>query len=144
MKFLLSVLLVGCLSWQVHAQETDRETASKIVALERVGKFQACQNKDLKTLDSMLDEDFVSVDEEGMLMTKAQMLIFVQAANFLKYLPEEMAVKLHGDTAIVTGVYQVKGAVKGRPFEKHVRFIDTWIRKTGGWVSIASLSTPAM
>ena len=37
-----------------QGQEADAE--SKIIALERVAKLQACEAKDLRTLDAMLDD----------------------------------------------------------------------------------------
>jgi len=143
MKSLACILLIACTCLVAYSQEgADRATQSKLIALERIGKLQACQNKDIKTLDSILDEDFVHVDEQGAVMTKAQLLSFVQSADTLIFLTDAMIVKLHGDTAIVTGLFQLKGAARGKPFTKQGRFVDTWIRKGNGWVAIASLSTP--
>jgi hypothetical protein len=54
------------------AQDCDhRDNAGKLLALERVGKLQATQLKDLKMLNEILDENFVVVGQDGVLMNKA-------------------------------------------------------------------------
>jgi hypothetical protein len=53
-----------------------------------------------------------------------------------------MVVHLHGDTAVVTGIYQTTGIEHGKPFKHRERFIDTWRYKNGVWMSIASLTMP--
>jgi len=125
------------------AQEmSDSEARSKIVALEQVAKLQAWENQDLKMLDELLDANFFYVDPSGKLQTKGQLMAFVQMANSLQFLTDAMVVRLHNDTAIVTGLYQIKGVVRGRPYVSRGRFVDTWLRQEGRWVEIASLATP--
>jgi len=125
------------------AQEaSDSDVKTKIIALERVAKLQASADKDLKTLDELLDADFFYVDPSGKLQTKAQLMAFVRMADSLQFLTDAMVVQLHRDTAIVTGIYQIKGVVRGRPYLSRGRFLDTWLRKGGRWVAIASLATP--
>jgi hypothetical protein len=48
-----------------------------------------------------------------------------------------MTVYLHGNAAIVTGVFQIKGVDHGKPFAQRERFVDTWLYKNGQWVSMA-------
>jgi ketosteroid isomerase-like protein len=145
MRLLMCMMFVASVSPLPCAQEVrDRGMESKIIALERIGKLQAFQVKDIKTLDSILDEDFVCVDEQGDVMTKPQVLSFVQSADSLNFLADGMTAKLHGDAAVVTGLFRLTGTTKGKPFLREGRFVDTWIRRKSGWVTIASLWTPAM
>ena len=126
-----------------YAQATqDSDAESKIMALERIEKLQAYESKDLKTLDGILDEGFVHVDPEGRLLNKPEMLGYVQAVDSLQYIVEAMVVKLHGNTAVVTGLYRMKGVERGKRFARKGRFVDTWLFKNGRWVAIAALSTP--
>jgi ketosteroid isomerase-like protein len=120
---------------------TDSEAASKIIALEHVWN-QAAEVKDPKALDTLLDDAFVYVDPDGNLLTKAEVLSDLQALRRLQVLSESMVVHLHGDTAVVTGIYQTKGVDRGKPFVRRDRFVDTWHYKNGVWMSIASLATP--
>lgn len=140
---LLLTMLLAVLVPRATGQDRDhRDIEGKLLALERVGKLQATQLKDLKMLNEVLDENFVVVDQDGALMNKAQVLAYVQMATSLRYLTSNMTVRLHGRTAIVTGSYRLNGVVAGKNIERRGRFVDTWLEKEGRWVAIASLSTP--
>ena len=140
---LLWSMLFAVLASPGSAQDSDhRDIEGKLLALERVGKLQATQLKDLKMLNEILDESFVVVDQDGVLMNKTQVLAYVQMATSLRYLTSDMTVRLHGRTAIVTGTYRLNGVVAGKSIERHGRFIDTWLEREGKWLAIASVSTP--
>ena len=143
MKTLTWVVLLVCLGTSLgYGQQDDPDAESKIIALERIAKLQAFEAKDLKTLDAQLDDAFVYVDSEGKLRNKAEILAYVQAANSLRFIVEAMVVRMHGDTAIVTGLYRMKAVEQGKPFDRQGRFVDTWLYKNGRWIAIASLLTP--
>lgn len=145
MRHCVFILLLGCsITPAVCAQGTDdRAVQSKIIALEQAFKVLAYQNKDTKTINSILDDNFVLVNEHGGLQTRAEFLLFVHSADSLSYKAGAMIVKLHGETAVVTGLYELKGVIKGKPFRHQGRFVDTWLQKSGQWVAIASLSVAA-
>ena len=138
------MLTLACLAVPNVIAQNDGpgDVEGKLLALERIGKVQASQMKDLKMLDEILDDNFVAVDHNGALMNKSQLLAYIQGATSLRIVPGEMNVRLHGRCAMVTGVYQVEGIISGKTFVQRGRFIDTWIEKGGKWVEIASLSTP--
>jgi uncharacterized protein DUF4440 len=142
---LLLTVLFAVLASPCAEQGSDhRDIEGKLLALERVGQLQATQLKDLKMLNEILDENFVVLDQDGVLMNKAQVLAYVQKATCMQYLASEMSVRLHGSTAVVTAVDRVNGVVGGRRSEQSIRFIDAWVEKEGEgkWVAIDSLSTP--
>jgi ketosteroid isomerase-like protein len=135
------MLLAGMGTLAGYGQTSQSDTRSKLFALENVWN-QAAQRKDLKALQHLLDDAFVYVDSSGKIMTKTDVLASVQVSPVLRVLSESMVVHLHGDTAVVTGIYQTKGTERGKPFIRRERFIDTWHYKNGVWMSIASLITP--
>ena len=143
MRALASLVLLVCLGLPLsYAQGTDPGAESKLIALERIQKLQAFKARDLKTLDEMLEDGFVNVDLDGRTRTKADLLAYIQGVDSLRYTPDAMTVRLHGDTAIVTGLFQVTGVERGKPFIQRGRFVDTWLCKNGRWIEIASISTP--
>ena len=144
MRAFTLVALLACLATRMsYAQATqDADAESGLMALERIVKLQAYESKDLKTLDAILDDSFVLVDPEGRLLAKPDVLAYVEAVGSLQYIVEAMVVKLHGNTAVVTGLYRMKGVERGKPFARKGRFVDTWLFKNGRWVAIAALSTP--
>jgi hypothetical protein len=94
-------------------------------------------------LDRILDDTFVNVTSEGRFLTKAKVLAEVKvSSNQFVTTSESMIVRLHGDTAVATGIRKTTGLVRGRPFARQERFLDTWLYKNGSWVSLASLATP--
>jgi len=103
---------------------------------------QAYVLKEPKALEKILDDAFVNVESDGKVITKADVLAEVRTSAVLQVLTESMVVRLHGDTAIVTGVVLIKGVERGKPFAQRRRFVDTWLYKNGQWVTIAGLVTP--
>lgn len=145
MKALPWTMVLICLGSGMAASQAadDPDVASKLVALERVSKMQAWQNKDVTALGAVLDDAFVYVDPKGKVLTKAEMLMSIETTDAFQFTAEAMTVKLHGKTAIVTGLYRMTGAEHGKPFVRRGRFVDTWLDKNGQWIAIASLLTPA-
>lgn len=54
----------------------------------------------------------------------------------------DMRVTRYGETAVVTGVEQLKGTYKGRAGEMALRFTNTLVRRDGRWQLVAHQSTP--
>jgi ketosteroid isomerase-like protein len=144
MKLLTLTMILLCLGTvEAHPQDShDSDAESRVLALERIARVQACETKDLKTLDAMLDEAFVYVGTDGRLLTKPEVLANIQGMNSIQFAAEAMVVKIHGDTAIVTGLYRIKHMDRGKPILQRGRFVDTWLYKNDRWLAIASLSTP--
>lgn len=120
---------------------SDSDVTAKIVAMQHLWS-QAYVLKDAKALERILDDNFVNVESDGKLMNKAEVMAEVKASTILQVLTESMVVNLHGDTAIVTGIFLMKGVERGKPFAQRERFLDTWICKQGQWVTVAGLVTP--
>jgi ketosteroid isomerase-like protein len=53
----------------------------------------------------------------------------------------DMRVTRYGETAVVTGIEQLKGTYKGRAGEMALRFTNTLVRRDGRWQLIAHQST---
>jgi ketosteroid isomerase-like protein len=138
-------MLVALVTWAGTSagyalMDSDSDARAKILAMEQVWS-QAYVSKDSKALEKILDDAFVNVDSNGKLQTKADVLAEVRTSSALQFLTESMAVHLHGDTAIVTGIYLIKGVDRGKPYAQRERFVDTWFYKNGQWISIAGLIT---
>jgi ketosteroid isomerase-like protein len=122
--------------------ESDSDAAAKIIAMEHLWS-QAYVNKDARALERILDDAFVNIDSDGNLQTKSDLLAEVKTSTTVQFLTESMVVHLHGDTAIVTGVFLVKGVDRGKPYAQRERFLDTWFCRRGQWVSTSGLVTRA-
>jgi hypothetical protein len=49
-------------------------------------------------------------------------------------------VQVYGNTAVVVGIFRVKGTEKGKPFVHRERFVDTWIKVSDSWQCVATTS----
>jgi ketosteroid isomerase-like protein len=142
MRTLSVMILLACAGTSPGFAQADLDAESKIVAMEHVWG-QAFTAKDPKALDRILDAAFVCVGSDGKMLTKSEILADVKGSTALQILTEPMVVHLHGDTAIVTGAFRTRGVERGKSFARRERFVDTWLRKNGQWVSVTSLVTPA-
>jgi ketosteroid isomerase-like protein len=131
--FLLSTLALP----QSFAQSDGDE--SKIIALENLWN-QIQMAHDADAMANMLDDDFVLTDFDGSVMNKAQFLVTIRDKSNQLTLETTQDMKLHrhGDIVIVTGATHEKGTLKGKPYEHHGRFTDTWIKHNSQWLCVAS------
>jgi ketosteroid isomerase-like protein len=137
---MLVALLASVVTSEGYAQDADSDVEAKILATEHMWG-QAYVSKDPKALERILDDAFVNVDSDGILQTKAEVVAEVRTSTVVQFLTESMVVHLHGNTALVTGIFQLKGVDRGKPYAQRERFVDTWFHKNGQWVSIAGLVT---
>jgi ketosteroid isomerase-like protein len=80
----------------------------------------------------------------GVIHTKAQEIESMKAdKSVLESLElSDLNVRVEGNTGIVTGVNQVKGRdAQGKPFDRRVRFTDTFIKRDGRWQVWATQGT---
>jgi ketosteroid isomerase-like protein len=114
--------------------------ASKILELENKWN-QAYKQGDVATLNSLLADDFIITIEEGTTFSKAGYLAHCSDADIHVLVSEmsDLKVRVHGNTAIVTGAYHETGTSKGKSYEYHDRLTDVWmLMMDGRWQLIAS------
>jgi hypothetical protein len=132
-------LLVTLLAVGQGPQDLSRTETSMLIALENAWN-QAQLHHDSKALDALVADSFISTDNDGVLMTKAQ---FLEDNKDPSYGPTVMAnsdvkVLLYKGTAVVAGVCHAKGTNAGKSFDHYRRFTDTWVYLNGKWQCVAS------
>jgi ketosteroid isomerase-like protein len=141
-KTLIFVVLLACVGALAGPApgDSDSDVEAKVLAMQHMWG-QAYVSKDPKALERILDDAFVNVDSDGILQNKAEVVAEVKTSTAIQILTESMVVHLHGNTAIVTGVFEIKGVSRGKPYAQRERFVDTWLYRNGQWISIAGLVT---
>jgi ketosteroid isomerase-like protein len=143
-KFVLITVTLGLAFSQAPAQSAyDSEIKSRLIALEQLVRVQALPSGDFNTLNAALADEFVLVTLEGRSQSKRALLADLQSVDALHYVVQDMIVRVHGDTAIITGRFQMSGVQRGKSFARQGRFVDTCINSDGRWLIVASVSTPA-
>lgn len=118
------------------AQDSD---AARIRSLEQKWT-ESYKQRRIDILSSLLAEDFVITVEDGKTYSKegyishtADSSVRVTVAEIL-----DLKVRMHGNTAVVTGAYHEKGESKGKPYEYQDRLTDVWMKIGGNWQVVAS------
>lgn len=116
------------------AQAQDRSEAAAVRALE-MKWTESYKQRNIDILASLLAEDFVITIEDGSVYSKtgyishsADPATHVQVAEL-----SDLKVRVHGETAIVTGMYHEKGDSNGKPYEYRDRLTDVWMKVSGKW-----------
>ena len=139
------VVLMLASAMPVAAQDEDAAARAQILALEKAWN-QAYKAGDTKALGEILDNSLVLVEDDGSLKTKAEFLSSLKglSVNQEQVTPESLTVRVFGSTAIAIGVIAVKGTQGGKSVVRRERFIDTWIKRNGIWICIATDATPML
>ncbi len=141
MKRLLAVASVMLVTCAVVFAQGSVEQA--LMDLERQWVKAALASKG-EALAPLLATDFVSVQSDGTMQTKAEYVAMTGKSKWQSNEVSDMKVQVHGDSAVVTGVWTAKGTDgTGRAFDGKERFADTWVKMPDGkWQCVASASAP--
>ena len=129
--------LIG-LTIPLAAQEK-ADSAATIRKLEEKWT-ESYKNRQIDILSSLLAEKFVITVEDGNTYSKSGYISHSADASVKVDVAEisDLKVRMHGDTAVVTGAYHEKGKSNGKPYEYHDRLTDVWMKVGNKWQVIAS------
>jgi ketosteroid isomerase-like protein len=84
-------------------------------------------------------EDYTLTNSLGKITTRADDI--AEAKNndpkYEVFENHDMKVRVHGDTAVVTGKTHTKGISGGKPFDSQFQFTDTFVKDGGRWRLLA-------
>ncbi|HEY6937904.1 MAG TPA: nuclear transport factor 2 family protein [Terriglobales bacterium] len=140
-SLLVLVLLAAALS--VSGAQSKRNSASQVLAVEKQWN-EVYKRGDIAMMNSLLSDDFIITVEDGHTYSKPGYLahsgnssVHVQVSDM-----SDLQVRMHGNTAVVTGAYHEKGTDKGKPYEYRDRLTDVWMNYNGRWRLVASHYSP--
>ena len=138
---LCAAMLVIAATLQGAAQNASDE-AGRVLGLENAWGH-AIEAKDTKALDQLLAPTFLAVEIDGSVSSKAEFLAGIKAPEYQpsQAVNEQINVQIYGNSAVVVGIFRVKGTEKGKSYVHRERFIDTWIKHDRSWQCVASSAT---
>jgi ketosteroid isomerase-like protein len=120
-------------------KDKDKSDAAYIRAME-LKWTDSYRQRQVDILASLLADDFIITVEDGNTYGKtgyishsAEPSTHVEVAEM-----SDLKVRMHGNTAVVTGAYHERGTSGGKPYEYHDRFTDIWMKSGGKWQVVAS------
>jgi ketosteroid isomerase-like protein len=143
MKRVVLLAALFAVAIALAARQTNvSEDEGRVLALEKAWNL-AIEQKDTKALDMLLDNSMVSVDIDGSTQNKAEFLAGIKAPDYQpsQAVTEQTSVHVYGNTAVVIGIFRIKGTEKGKTFVHRERFVDTWIKTDNSWQCVATTST---
>jgi ketosteroid isomerase-like protein len=141
------VLICSLAALASVAANADTESDQKAVSALDTKYQAAVKNNDATTMDRILADDFVVVTGTGKIYSKADLLNMART-NQVHYEHQDesdQTVRVWGNAAVVTAKLWGKGMDKGKSFDWHVWFSDTYVRTSSGWRYVhgqASLPLP--
>jgi ketosteroid isomerase-like protein len=96
-------------------------------------------NSDADGIARGVMEDYTLTNSTGKITTRADDIDEAKKKDpkYEVFENHDMKVRVHGDTAIVTGQTHTKGISGGKPFDSEFQFTDTFIKDGGHWRLLA-------
>jgi ketosteroid isomerase-like protein len=136
-RFALILSVLAATTVTLPAQ--DKADAATVRALE-LKWTQSYKERSIDILSSLLADEFMITIEDGSVYSKAGYISHSADASVHVQVAElsDLKVRVHGDTAIVTGAYHERGESNGKRYEYHDRLTDVWMKINGKWQVVAS------
>lgn len=123
-----------------------REDEKALTEIERKWCNSYVTN-DADYLDSLMAGTYVQTSASGRVSDKTEEVTFLRnpAFQFTKFDPSDLRIDLYGGAAIVTGQISAQGrdTKTGKTSEGRMRMTDTFVRRDGKWVLVASQTVMA-
>jgi ketosteroid isomerase-like protein len=119
----------------------DAAVAKALIDLEHQWQTASKAN-DGEALGKLLADGFVSLDTDGTTRTKAEVVALAKKSKLTtNEISDLKVVAVHGDTAVVTGLWTGKGVDgSGKTIDTKERWVDSWAKIGGKWQCISSAS----
>ena len=98
------------------------------------------KNRDCAGWGALLADDWSVTHVDAQVITKAQALEMCRSGPPVASSVDQLAVRLYGDTAIVTGRTKAT-ALGATPQTVTLRFTDVFVRRDRRWIVVASHAT---
>jgi ketosteroid isomerase-like protein len=121
------------------AAQEKADTATTIRKLEEKWT-DSYKKRQIDILSSLLAEDFVITVEDGNTYSKSGYISHSADPSVQVDIAEltDLKVRMHGNTAVVTGAYHERGRSNGKPYEYRDRLTDVWMKIGNKWQVISS------
>jgi len=137
--YALSLVTMG----QAKEKSGDGNTEQMVLRLENEGREATLKN-DLPANDRLLADNWINVNADGSVTTKAKLMELLKAGSFtiLSIENDEVMVRVFGEAAVVTGRSTTKRAGEsGEILTRQVRFTRVYARNHGRWRVVSAHNT---
>ena len=139
-----AAIILCCISTFAFGQTTQPVDQTTLHVRDVARAFAvAIDTGDVSQVRRLLADGYIGVDVAGNVMDRFQRLSQLENASLDLQSAEagEQTVAMISQSAVVTGVYQVKGSLNGKDVSGRYRYVDVWAKTPDGWKVIASTMT---
>ena len=94
-------------------------------------------------LSRLVAEDFIEISRLGTIRTKADNMRDIASGNLkltsVRY--DSLTVRIYGDVAVLQGIADNAGTLRGLPFSGKIRYTRVFVRRSGRWQAVAMQQT---
>ena len=140
MKFTSIIAFIFLLICQtLFAQVEINENAKHKVLVAQEARFSAMINADTESLHALLADELSYSHTTGWTETKSEFLSTIETnkIDYLKVDSRNPEVRIYDDTAVITGLADVKVTVGGEQKEFTIRFLEVCRRHNNSWQLVA-------
>ena len=104
---------------------------------------EAFYRKDVKFIESILADEFMSTYEDGTRADKKKELALTAAFDqqVVEAVQDDFTVKIFGDTAVVWFTLHLVGIKQGQRAELTLSYTDVWVLRDRNWRCVSAHST---
>src|SRR6266436_5313770 len=138
MKILISLMTASLFLTGAAAKEMS--PTEKQISVVEAAWSKAYVEKDIKTLNGLMSDDWTGQSKDPKIMTKAALLKSVKSgeASATMMTNHDLVVRVIGNIAIVQGGDDEKSTFKGKDTSGAYNWTDILEKRGGSWISIAS------
>jgi ketosteroid isomerase-like protein len=134
------LLLTFSLTLSCHTRSNDLQ--EELLKVERDFATAVLSN-DVDAIGKFLADDWAIVDADGGVIDKAHFLSVIKSGTLVHEEMEldDLTVRAHGDSGVVTTITSTKGKFAGQEFTTQERATDFLVKRDGRWQCVFSQLT---
>jgi ketosteroid isomerase-like protein len=134
------LLLTFSLTLSCHTRSNDVQ--EELLKVERDFATAVLSN-DVDAIGKFLTDDWAIVDADGGVIDKAHFLSVIKSGTLIHEEMEldDLMVRAHGDSGVVTTITSTKGKFTGQEFATQERATDFFVKRDGRWQCLFSQLT---
>ena len=149
MKFLIRLMVFMFVTSQLFAQskgvkaEKNAKAEQEIKALE-MELARLIMTGDAEKYASYLGDDYILINAVGAVVSKDQIVAALKASNGASgdsLLPDNLNVRVYGETAVLNGHLTWKGVENGQKLSRESLFTKVFVRRKGHWYMVNNQGT---
>jgi len=136
LRLVALALCLGARMLQAQAEDSVRSV--------EMSRRDALLAADTVALSRMIAPDFMEISRLGTVRTRADNIRDIASGALhltsIKY--DSLTVRIYGDVALLTGIADNTGTMRGFPFAGRIRYTRVFVRREGRWQAVLMQQTP--